>query len=111
MSIGAVDATIRASESFQQLRRAWPEIVFHDAISNANWGRLYSERPEFQFALVEEESAVVANAVRRRELARENRRVRRQGQRGGGDCLLEEDTLARQPIEVGRLDVVEAVGI
>ena len=53
MSIGAVDATIRASESFQQLRRAWPEIVFHDAISNANWGRLYSERPEFQFALVE----------------------------------------------------------
>ena len=54
MSIGAVDATIRASESFQQLRRAWPEIVFHDAISNANWGRLYDERPEFQFALVED---------------------------------------------------------
>ena len=54
MSIGAVDATIRASESFQLLRRAWPEIVFHDAISNANWGRLYDERPEFQFALVED---------------------------------------------------------
>jgi GNAT superfamily N-acetyltransferase len=49
-----VDAEIRASPLFQQLRRAWPEIVFHDAISNANWGRLYDERPEFQFALVED---------------------------------------------------------
>ena len=36
------------------LGRAWPEIVMHDAISNANWGRLYEERPEFQFALVDE---------------------------------------------------------
>jgi len=49
-----VDAEIRGSESFQQLRRAWPEIVFHDPISNANWGRLYEERAEFQFALVDE---------------------------------------------------------
>ena len=49
-----VDAEIRASPLFQQLRRAWPEIVFHDAVSNANWGRLYDERPEFQFALVED---------------------------------------------------------
>jgi GNAT superfamily N-acetyltransferase len=48
-----VDAEIRASPLFQALRRAWPEIVFHDAISNANWGRLYEERPEFQFAFVE----------------------------------------------------------
>jgi GNAT superfamily N-acetyltransferase len=49
-----VDEGIRAQPSFRQLRRAWPEIVFHDAISNANWGRLYDERPEFQFALVED---------------------------------------------------------
>jgi GNAT superfamily N-acetyltransferase len=49
-----VDAEVRAKPSFQELRRAWPEIVFHDAISNANWGRLYEERPEFQFALVED---------------------------------------------------------
>jgi GNAT superfamily N-acetyltransferase len=49
-----VDAELRAKPSFQQLRRAWPEIVFHDAISNANWGRLYDERAEFQFALVED---------------------------------------------------------
>jgi GNAT superfamily N-acetyltransferase len=49
-----VDAEIRAKPSYQLLRRAWPEIVFHDPISNANWGRLYEERPEFQFALVED---------------------------------------------------------
>jgi GNAT superfamily N-acetyltransferase len=52
--IVSVDAEIRANPTFQQLRRAWPEIVFHDAVSNANWGRLYDERPEFQFALVED---------------------------------------------------------
>jgi GNAT superfamily N-acetyltransferase len=53
VKIVPVDAEIHERESFQQLRRAWPEIVFHDAISNANWGRLYEERPEFQFALVD----------------------------------------------------------
>jgi GNAT superfamily N-acetyltransferase len=51
--ITPVDPEIRAKPSFQELRRAWPEIVFHDAISNENWGRLYGERLEFQFALVE----------------------------------------------------------
>ena len=54
MKVVPVDPEIRAGPSFQALRRAWPEIVFHDAISNANWGRLYGERPEFQFALVED---------------------------------------------------------
>lgn len=54
MKIVPVDAEIRVSPTLQQLRRAWPEIVFHDAISNANWGRLYGERPEFQFVLVED---------------------------------------------------------
>jgi len=54
VNIVPVDAEIRGSGSFQGLRRAWPEIVFHDPISNANWGRLYDERPEFQFALVED---------------------------------------------------------
>ena len=53
MKIVQVDPEIRRSESFGELRRAWPEIVFHDEISNAHWGRLYEERPEFQFALVE----------------------------------------------------------
>ena len=53
MKIVQADPEIRDSESFGELRRAWPEIVFHDEVSNANWGRLYEERPEFQFALVE----------------------------------------------------------
>ena len=54
MKVVPVDAEIRAETSFQELRRAWPEIVFHDAISNANWGRLYDERPGYQFALVDD---------------------------------------------------------
>jgi hypothetical protein len=60
VKIVPVDAEIRDSESFQQLRRAWPEIVFHDAISNAYWGRLYEERPEFQFALLDDSGRVLA---------------------------------------------------
>ena len=36
MNIVPVDDEIRGSGSFQGLRRAWPEIVFHDPISNAN---------------------------------------------------------------------------
>jgi GNAT superfamily N-acetyltransferase len=52
MKIVPVDDSLCASASFGTLRRAWPEIVFHDAISNEHWGRLYSERSEFQFALV-----------------------------------------------------------
>jgi GNAT superfamily N-acetyltransferase len=55
VKIVQVDREILDSESFGRLRRAWPEIVFHDAISNANWHRLYDDRPEFQFALVDGE--------------------------------------------------------
>jgi GNAT superfamily N-acetyltransferase len=54
MKVVAVDDNVRGNPSFQHLRRAWPEIVFHDAISNAYWGRLYEERGAFQFALVED---------------------------------------------------------
>jgi GNAT superfamily N-acetyltransferase len=53
MKIVPVDEGLRASGALGTLRRAWPEIVSHDAISNEYWGRLYSERPDFQFALVE----------------------------------------------------------
>ncbi|MFL5749376.1 MAG: GNAT family N-acetyltransferase [Gaiellaceae bacterium] len=60
MKIVPVDAEIRGSDDFQQLRRAWPEIVFHDAISNEYWGRLYEERPAFQFALRDDDGRVVA---------------------------------------------------
>ena len=54
MKIVSVTPEIRGSAAFSELRRAWPEIVFHDAISNACWGRLYEERPDFQFALVDD---------------------------------------------------------
>jgi GNAT superfamily N-acetyltransferase len=53
VKIVPVTEEIEARPSFSALRRAWPEIVFHDAISNEYWGRLYEERGEFQFALVE----------------------------------------------------------
>jgi GNAT superfamily N-acetyltransferase len=60
VNIVSISPEIRGSEGFQQLRRAWPEIVFHDSISNAYWGRLYEERPEFQFALVDDDGRVLA---------------------------------------------------
>lgn len=58
MKIVQLDEELLAHESSRQLRRAWPELVFHDAISNAYWNRLYTERPEFQFALVEGEQVL-----------------------------------------------------
>ena len=58
MKIVQLDEELLARESSRQLRRAWPELVFHDAISNAYWHRLYTERPEFQFALVEGEQVL-----------------------------------------------------
>jgi GNAT superfamily N-acetyltransferase len=53
VKIVPVSPEMRESDSFQALRRAWPELLFHDAISNEYWGRLYAERAGFQFALVE----------------------------------------------------------
>jgi GNAT superfamily N-acetyltransferase len=54
VKIVPVTPQIRSSAAFSEIRRAWPEIVLHDAISNAHWGRLYEERPEFQFVLVDD---------------------------------------------------------
>ena len=54
MKIVPVTPEIRSSAAFSEIRRAWPEIVLHDAISNAHWGRLYEERLEFQFVLVDD---------------------------------------------------------
>jgi len=53
VKIVPVTEELRGAPAFQHIRRAWPEIVMHDAVSNAHWGRLYGERPEFQFALVD----------------------------------------------------------
>src|SRR5207237_1298647 len=60
---------------------------------------------------VEEEAAIVADAVPRRELAGEDRRVRRQRQRRRRDRLLEQYALAREAIEVRRRDGVEPVRV
>jgi GNAT superfamily N-acetyltransferase len=54
VKIVPVTSEIRSRAAFSEIRRAWPEIVLHDAISNAHWGRLYEERPEFQFVLVDD---------------------------------------------------------
>ena len=53
MKIVELNEELLATESSRQLRRAWPELLFHDALSNAYWHRLYDERPAFQFALVD----------------------------------------------------------
>ena len=58
----------------------------------------------------EEEAAVVAHAVLGRELAGEQARVRRQGERRDGLGLLEQHALAGQVVEGRRLDVAIAVG-
>jgi GNAT superfamily N-acetyltransferase len=54
VKIVPVTPEIRSRAAFSEIRRAWPEIALHDAISNAHWGRLYEERPEFQFVLVDD---------------------------------------------------------
>ena len=54
MNIVPVSEELRGSPAFSEIRRAWPEIVFHDEVSNDYWGRLYGERTEFQFALVDD---------------------------------------------------------
>ena len=53
MKIIPVTDEVRENPSFQALRDAWAEFLFHDALSNEFWTRLYSERSEFQFALVD----------------------------------------------------------
>jgi GNAT superfamily N-acetyltransferase len=60
VKIVPVSEEIRGSRAFSHLRRAWPEIVFHDEISNAYWPRLYEERPEFQFALADDGGELLA---------------------------------------------------
>ncbi len=60
MKIVPVSDEIRAARAFSELRRAWPEIVLHDPVSNENWGRLYAERAEFQFVLLDDDGQVLA---------------------------------------------------
>ena len=65
---------------------------------------------ERRLTRVELEPAVVADAVLRRVLRREQRRVRRQRERHGGHRLLEDHTARGDAIEVRRLAVLRAVG-
>ena len=59
--------------------------------------------------LLDEEAAVVADAVVRGDEPGEDRRVRGKRQRHRGRGLLEEDALGRHRVDVGRLDAPEAV--
>ena len=53
MKIVPLTDELREQPSFEALRAAWPEFLFHDPVSNEYWSRLYSELPDFQFALVD----------------------------------------------------------
>lgn len=55
MKIVPLSDELLEHESSKQLRRAWPELVFHDIVSREYWSRLNDERPDFQFGLVDGE--------------------------------------------------------
>jgi len=57
-----VSEEIRAQPAFVALREVWPEFLRHDPISIQHWDRLYSERSEFQFALLDENGELLAEA-------------------------------------------------
>jgi GNAT superfamily N-acetyltransferase len=44
----------RAQPAYSALRRAWPEFLFHDSVSNEHWHRLFDEFGDFQFVAVED---------------------------------------------------------
>jgi GNAT superfamily N-acetyltransferase len=52
--IEPVEEHHRGLASYRGLRRAWPEFLLHDAVSNEHWHRLHDEFPEFQFVAVED---------------------------------------------------------
>ena len=54
MKIVPVTEELRREASFHALRRAWAEFLLHDPLSNTHWNRLYTERADFQFALVDD---------------------------------------------------------
>jgi GNAT superfamily N-acetyltransferase len=45
---------VPASETEERLEGIWPQFLLHDAISNRYWNRLYTDFPDFQFAMVED---------------------------------------------------------
>jgi GNAT superfamily N-acetyltransferase len=54
MRIVRTEPEHRELDSYAGLRRAWPEFILHDALSNEHWHRLHDEFAEFQFVAVED---------------------------------------------------------
>ncbi len=53
MRIVPTTPELRARDSYAALRSAWPRFLLHDAVSNANWHRLFDEFADFQFSMVD----------------------------------------------------------
>jgi GNAT superfamily N-acetyltransferase len=54
MKIVRTTPELRELPSYDSLRRAWPEFVRHDPVSNEHWHRLFDEFADFQFCLVDD---------------------------------------------------------
>jgi GNAT superfamily N-acetyltransferase len=44
----------RALPAYSALRRAWPQFLLHDPVSNQRWHRLFDEFGDFQFVALED---------------------------------------------------------
>ena len=54
------DGLLKAVDT--EVTGVWPEFMLHDTVANRYWARLYSEFPEYQFALFDKESGKMAAA-------------------------------------------------
>lgn len=54
------DGLLKAVDA--EVTGVWPEFMLHDTVANNYWIRLYSEFPEYQFALFDKESGKMAAA-------------------------------------------------
>lgn len=54
------DGLLKAVDA--EVTDVWPEFMLHDTVANQHWARLYSEFPEYQFALFNKESGKMAAA-------------------------------------------------
>src|SRR2546427_18719 len=107
---GAIDAAERQRLVFRQVEivevgleslRYAPFVIEHVRADEAarREPAIAQALGEGRLAVVEKKAAVVADAVGRRKLAGEDRRMSGQRERRRRDRLLEEDAFAREPIE------------
>ena len=119
---GAIDAAERQRLVFRQVEivevgleslRYAPFVIEHVRADEAarREPAIAQALGERRLAVVEKKAAVVADAVGRRKLAGEDRRMSGQRERRRRDRLLEEDSFAREPIEVRRRNAIEAVRV